>query len=68
VQLRARLRGKKIGITLSGGNVDHDVFARVLARDSAVADALLAPARVVSLLQGHAPAPHEGQLAQRRSA
>ncbi|ONN63649.1 threonine dehydratase [Herbaspirillum sp. VT-16-41] len=68
LQLRARLRGKKIGITLSGGNVDHDVFARVLARDSAVADALLAPARVVSLVQGHAQASHESQLAQRRSA
>lgn len=43
-QLGARLRGRKVGLTLSGGNVDHDVFARVLARDSEVTQALEAPA------------------------
>ena len=26
-----RLRGRRIGVVLSGGNVDRDVFARVLA-------------------------------------
>jgi threonine dehydratase len=44
------LRGRKIGVTLSGGNVDHDVFARVL-RASPVVDALLAPAQVLTLPQ-----------------
>ena len=38
------LRGRKVGLTLSGGNVDHDVFARVLARESEVTQALEAPA------------------------
>jgi len=28
---RDRLRGRKVGLTLCGGNVDSDVFARVLA-------------------------------------
>ena len=28
---RARIAGKKIGLVLSGGNVDRDVFARVIA-------------------------------------
>jgi threonine dehydratase len=32
---RARLRGRKVGLTLCGGNVDSDVFARVLAGGSA---------------------------------
>ena len=27
---RERLRGRKVGLVASGGNVDHDVFARVL--------------------------------------
>jgi hypothetical protein len=27
---RDRLRGKKIGLPLTGGNVDSDAFARVL--------------------------------------
>ncbi|MCP1571827.1 threonine dehydratase [Herbaspirillum rubrisubalbicans] len=49
LQLRTRLRGKKIGVTFSGGNVDHDVYAQVLARPSALADALLAPAQVHAL-------------------
>lgn len=31
-KFRDRLRGRKIGVVLSGGNVDHDVYARVLAR------------------------------------
>ncbi|WP_343584308.1 threonine dehydratase [Herbaspirillum sp.] len=35
LQIRARLQGRKIGVTLSGGNVDHDVFARVLLRETA---------------------------------
>lgn len=30
LQIKDRLRGKKIGLTLSGGNVDHDQFARIL--------------------------------------
>jgi threonine dehydratase len=30
---RDRLHGKKVGLVLSGGNVDRDVFARVLAGD-----------------------------------
>ena len=29
---RDRLAGRKVGLTLSGGNVDHDVFAAVLLR------------------------------------
>lgn len=57
-QLRARLRGLKVGVTLSGGNVDHDVLARVLARAAAPADMLLAPAQVLPLTS----------LPQRRSA
>jgi threonine dehydratase len=28
---RESLRGKRIGLTVTGGNVDADVFARVLA-------------------------------------
>ncbi|TWC64532.1 threonine dehydratase [Herbaspirillum sp. SJZ099] len=35
LQIRARLQGRKVGVTLSGGNVDHDVFARVLMREAA---------------------------------
>jgi threonine dehydratase len=35
LQIRTRLQGRKVGVTLSGGNVDHDVFARVLMRESA---------------------------------
>lgn len=31
---RARLKGKKVGLTLCGANVDSDVFARVLAGGS----------------------------------
>jgi threonine dehydratase len=31
MQQRARWRGKCVGVTLCGGNVDRDVFARVLA-------------------------------------
>jgi len=30
----ARLRGRKVGLTLCGGNVDSDVFARVLGGGS----------------------------------
>ena len=51
LQIRSRLRGRKIGVTLSGGNVDHDVFARVLMRAAPVAEALLAPAQVLTLPQ-----------------
>jgi threonine dehydratase len=29
---RDALRGKRVGLVLSGGNVDHDVFAKVLAQ------------------------------------
>ena len=31
MQERAQLQGQTVGITLCGGNVDADVFARVLA-------------------------------------
>ncbi|HYD96036.1 MAG TPA: threonine dehydratase [Noviherbaspirillum sp.] len=31
LQRRDRLRGLKVGLPLGGGNVDHDMFARVLA-------------------------------------
>jgi threonine dehydratase len=31
MQERAQLRGQVVGTTLCGGNVDADVFARVLA-------------------------------------
>jgi threonine dehydratase len=31
MKTRARLRGRKVGLTLCGGNVDTDVFARVLS-------------------------------------
>jgi threonine dehydratase len=31
MQQRARWQGKRVGVTLCGGNVDRDVFARVLA-------------------------------------
>lgn len=31
LQLKDRLRGRRIGLPLSGGNVDREVFARVLA-------------------------------------
>jgi threonine dehydratase len=30
VQQRARWQGQRVGVTLCGGNVDRDVFARVL--------------------------------------
>ncbi len=32
MQIRHRLRGQRIGLTLSGGNVDHDMFAQILSR------------------------------------
>jgi threonine dehydratase len=32
LQERDRLRGRKVAVILCGGNVDHDVFARVLAK------------------------------------
>lgn len=35
LQQQNQLRGQKIGLSLSGGNVDRDVFAAVLSRDSA---------------------------------
>jgi threonine dehydratase len=31
LQRRSAIAGKRIGLVLSGGNVDTDVFARVLA-------------------------------------
>ncbi len=31
---RAQNRGKKVGVILSGGNVDADLFARVLAGET----------------------------------
>jgi len=33
VQERATLRGKRVAVVLSGGNVDRDVFARILAEE-----------------------------------
>jgi len=35
LQQQSQLRGQKIGLSLSGGNVDRDVFAAVLSRDGA---------------------------------
>lgn len=32
LQQRHRLQGQRIGLTLSGGNVDHDMFAQILGR------------------------------------
>ena len=32
MQIRHRLQGQRIGLTLSGGNVDHDMFAQILSR------------------------------------
>ena len=32
---KAGLKGKKVGLSLSGGNVDHDVFSKVLKNDDA---------------------------------
>lgn len=37
LQVRASLHGKRVGLVLSGGNVDSDVFAATLARDVATA-------------------------------
>jgi threonine dehydratase len=34
LQERAQLAGRKVGVTLCGGNVDSDVFARVLAGET----------------------------------
>jgi len=36
MQIRHRLQGQRIGLTLSGGNVDHDMFAEILQRPSMV--------------------------------
>ena len=30
MQMRAQLKGQRIGLTLSGGNVDHDMFSQIL--------------------------------------
>jgi len=35
MQIRHRLQGQRIGLTLSGGNVDHDMFAQILCRPDA---------------------------------
>lgn len=35
LQLRAQLAGRSVGLALTGGNVDREVFARVLASSSA---------------------------------
>jgi len=32
MQIRHRLQGRRIGLTLSGGNVDHDMFSEILQR------------------------------------
>jgi threonine dehydratase len=32
MQERELMRGRKVGVVLSGGNVDREVFARVLAQ------------------------------------
>jgi threonine dehydratase len=32
----AQIQGKRVGLVLTGGNVDHDVFARILQRGPAV--------------------------------
>jgi threonine dehydratase len=37
IQQRERLQGRRVGVALSGGNVDSDVFARVLSGATAPA-------------------------------
>lgn len=37
MQMRDRLRGQRVGLTLSGGNVDHGMFAQILRRPAAAA-------------------------------
>ena len=37
MQERAAMRGRKVAVVLSGGNVDRDVYARILAADLAAA-------------------------------
>lgn len=36
LQLKDRLRGRKVGLPLCGGNVDHDMFARILSAPDAL--------------------------------
>jgi threonine dehydratase len=38
MQIRQRLQGQRIGLTFSGGNVDHDMFAQILNRTGACED------------------------------
>jgi threonine dehydratase len=33
LQERDRMRGKKVGLILSGGNIDRDVYLRAVAGD-----------------------------------
>ena len=40
---RTALAGRRVGLTLSGANVDHDVFARLLAGESASPAVLTSP-------------------------
>lgn len=40
MQIRHRLQGQRIGLTLSGGNVDHDMFAQILGRPEREQDAV----------------------------
>jgi threonine dehydratase len=59
LQIRGRLRGKKVGVTLSGGNVDHDMFADILRR----------PAReYADAACSNGDAGDESRLQQRRAA
>ena len=38
LQERSRLRGKRVGLILSGGNIDFDLFRRWVMADDAVAE------------------------------
>jgi len=38
LQERSRLRGKRVGLILSGGNIDFDLFRRWVMADNAVAE------------------------------
>jgi threonine dehydratase len=36
LQERDRLRGKRVAVIQSGGNIDHDLFAEILAEQEIV--------------------------------
>lgn len=49
MQIRERLHGKKVGVTLSGANIDHDMFGRILLGQQEGARVDLHEADVLSL-------------------